>query len=372
MRILFSAPGSAAHVFPMVPTAQALRSAGHDVLFAGQAPVTVLRPTGFPLVEVGDGTTTAEIFARFSTNGPKELTQEEINRLAVIGFTEHSRSALDDLVRLAETWRPDMIVHATMQGTAPLVAAALGIPTVVHNFGVTAGLPYVEGMAAELADEYRARGVTGPPERTVLDVVPASLGGDGTGWRVRYVPFNGGGPVPADLVARGGRQRVVVTLGTALSRTAGARYVDRLIEQAATVDADFLLALGGADLAPLGELPPNVKPLSDWVPLAQLLAGCDAVVHHGGAGTMMAAAAVGIPQLFLPSGADHFTNAAAATAQGFALRAEPQVVDGDLLDTLLNDDALRKAALAMRDEIAGLPSPADLVGDIEDLTTAAR
>ncbi|MCX4706612.1 glycosyltransferase [Streptomyces sp. NBC_01352] len=372
MRILFSAPGSAAHVFPMVPTAQGLRSAGHDVLFAGQAPVNVLRPTGFPLVEVGDGTTTAEIFARFSTNGPKELTQEEINRFAVIGFAEHSRSALGDLVRLAETWRPDVIVHATMQGTAPLVAALLGIPTVVHNFGVTAGLPYVEGMAAELADEYRARGVTGPPERTVLDVVPASLGGDGTGWRVRYVPFNGGGPVPADLVARGGRQRVVVTLGTALSRTAGARYVDRLIEQAAMVDADFLLALGGADLAPLGELPPNVRPLSDWVPLAQLLAGCDAVVHHGGAGTMMAAAAVGIPQLFLPSGADHFTNAAAAVAQGFALRTEPQVVDGDLLDTLLNDDSLRKAALAMRDEIAALASPADLVGDIEDLATAAR
>ncbi|WP_301184624.1 nucleotide disphospho-sugar-binding domain-containing protein, partial [Streptomyces sp. NL15-2K] len=120
------------------------------------------------------------------------------------------------------------------------------------------------------------------------------------------------------------------------------------------------------------ELPPNVRPLSDWVPLAQLLAGCDAVVHHGGAGTMMAAAAVGIPQLFLPSGADHFTNAAAAVAQGFALRAEPQMVDGDLLDTLLNDDSLRKAALAMRDEIAALPSPAGLVGDIEDLATAAR
>lgn len=103
----------------IVKTPQALRSAGHDVLFAGQAPVTVLRPTGFPLVEVGDGTATAEIFTRFSKNGPKELTQEEINRLAVIGFAEHSRSALGDLFRLAETWRPDVIVHATVQGTAP-------------------------------------------------------------------------------------------------------------------------------------------------------------------------------------------------------------------------------------------------------------
>ncbi|MET9793648.1 hypothetical protein [Streptomyces canus] len=38
-----------------------------------------------------------------------------------------------------------------------------------------------------------------------------------------------------------------------------------MIGPAATVDADLLLALGGADLAPLGELPPHVRPLSDWV-----------------------------------------------------------------------------------------------------------
>ena len=67
------------------------------------------------------------------------LEQEEINRLAVIGFAEHSRSALGDLFRLAEMWRPDVTVHATMQGTAPIVAAVMDIPTVVHNFGVTAG-----------------------------------------------------------------------------------------------------------------------------------------------------------------------------------------------------------------------------------------
>ncbi|MEV0642472.1 nucleotide disphospho-sugar-binding domain-containing protein [Streptomyces sp. NPDC050619] len=95
-----------------------------------------------------------------------------------------------------------------------------------------------------------------------------------------------------------------------------------------------------------------------WVPLAQLLNACDAVVHHGGAGSMMTAADAGIPQLIVPQGADNFTNAAAAEAQGFALRAEDDAVNGELLDALLNDKGLREAALATRDEIAALPSPA--------------
>ena len=59
----------------------------------------------------------------------------------------------------------------------------------------------------------------------------------------------------------------------------------------------------------------------------------------------------------------------AVEAQGCALRAEPGAVDSELLEALLNDQGLRKAALAMRDEIAALPSPADLVGDIENLAS---
>ena len=40
------------------------------------------------------------------------------------------------------------------------------------------------------------------------------------------------------------------------------------------------------------------------------------VVHHGGSGTTLGAAAAGIPQLFLPQGADQFFNAAAVTEVG--------------------------------------------------------
>ena len=371
VRVLFAGPGQAGHLFPMIPTAQALRSAGHDVLFAALPPVDLLRTAGLPMVEVGDGSTLMEAFRQTSDATvyvDEGQSREERLRIAVRGFARHGRTAVPGLLRLAEAWRPDVLVHDAFHAGAPLVAAALRIPAVVHNFGVISGLAVTGLVAAELADDYQAHGVTAPPDRTVLDVVPASLGGDGTGWRVRYVPFNGAGVVPAELAGGGGgeRRRVAVTLGTVLTDLDGVRSIARLIEHAAAVDAEFLLAIGDADLAPLGTLPPNVRPLP-WVPLAQLLDGSDAVVHHGGAGTMMTAAAVGTPQLILPQGADHFDNAAAAEASGFALRATADAVDSHLLDALLNDDGLRKAATAMRAEIAALPSPAALVPAFEDL-----
>ncbi|MFB7668008.1 nucleotide disphospho-sugar-binding domain-containing protein [Kitasatospora sp. NPDC056138] len=375
MRVLFTAPAAAGHIFPMVPTAQALRSAGHQVLFAGSAPLEMLRSTGLPVTEIGDGSTIGDAFRRVTQNEPryvaKDRTTEEILKLAALGFAEHGRATIDGLLRLAADWRPDIVVQESFQAGAPLVTAKLGIPTVVHNFGVMPGLPMVGQLAEVLADEYRAHGLTGPAESTVLDVVPASLGGDGTGWRVRYVPFNGGGTVPADLLGRSERRRIAVTLGTVLTEYAGVSPIAWLTEQAAEVDADFLLAVGDTDLAPLGTLPDNIRPLP-WTPLAQLLDASDAVIHHGGSGTMLTAAVAGVPQLILPQGADHFINADAAEARGFALRADSSTVDAALLTRLLDDRKLREAADGMQTEIADMPSPAALVADFEQLHRGQR
>lgn len=369
MRILFTGPASVGHLFPMVPTAQALQAAGHQVLFAVSAPCDQMRQSGLPTVEIGDGSTLMEAFRRAANGADLQFitdgnSPQQAERSAAAGFAEHGRVTIDDLFAIAAAWRPDIIVHAAFQAAAPLVSAALGIPAVVHNFGVMSGFGMVGMLADLLADEYRARGVEGPATHTVLDVVPPSLGGDGTGWRVRYVPHNGGGSVPLDLVARGSRPRIAVTLGTVVTAFAGVSPVTRVISEAASVDAEFLLAVGDTDLSPLGTLPDNVRALP-WVPLAQLLDTADAIVHHGGAGTMLTAASLGVPQLILPQGADHFVNTDAATGLGFALRTTGDEVDADLLGRLLTDEALRKGAAATQAEMAALPSPTDLVASFE-------
>ncbi|WP_345707978.1 hypothetical protein [Kitasatospora paranensis] len=111
---------------PLIPTAQALRSAGHDVLLAGRQPVEILRATGLPVVEVGDGSTLRDAFRHAADAAATEpgyvsgsRTEEETMRLASLGFANHGRRALDNLRALAGGRRPDLLVHAAFDAAAP-------------------------------------------------------------------------------------------------------------------------------------------------------------------------------------------------------------------------------------------------------------
>ncbi|MFE2170305.1 nucleotide disphospho-sugar-binding domain-containing protein [Streptomyces sp. NPDC059447] len=369
MRILFTGPAAAGHLFPMIPTAQALRAAGHEVLFASARPLDRLREAGFPIVEIGDGRTIREVFEQ--SNGEvryvnRDMTTDQILDMAARVFARVSRSTVDHLLEIAGGWGADMLVYDSFQASAPLVAAKLKIPSVLQNFGPTPGLDMVRRFADNFTEAYETYGVAGPAEPLPLNIVPTSLGGDPSGLRMRYIPYNGGGTIPAELLGRGSRPRVVVTLGTVLTEMDGVRAITRLTEAAASADAEFLLAVGDADLAPLGTLPDNVRPLP-WVPLAELLTVADALIHHGGSGTMLTALQAGLPQLLLPQGADHFANADALTATGAALRSASEDVDTSLLTRLVTDPVLREAAASLRAENEALPTPAQTVPALEAL-----
>ncbi|MFI8364938.1 nucleotide disphospho-sugar-binding domain-containing protein [Streptomyces sp. NPDC085612] len=370
MRILFTGPPSAGHLFPMIPTAQALRAAGHEVLFASAQPLNALRQAGFPVVEIGDGRTLREMFEESLGDEvgyvAHDMTTDQILDRAARGFAQVARPTVAGLLDVAETWGADLLVLDSFQAAAPLVAAKLKIPSVIQNFGPTPGLGMVARLAAHFTEVYEKYEVSGPAPATPLNIVPASLGGDPGGLRMRYLPYNGGGIVPVELLRPAGRPRVAVTLGTVLTEMDGVRAITRLTEAAASVDAEFLLAVGDADLAPLGTLPDNVRPLP-WVPLAELLTASDALVHHGGSGTLLTALQAGLPQLLLPQGADHFANADALTASGAALRSASDDVDSGLLTRLITDTGLRGAAARLRAENAALPSPAETVPALEAL-----
>ncbi|MFF4380194.1 nucleotide disphospho-sugar-binding domain-containing protein [Kitasatospora sp. NPDC001547] len=371
MRILFTGPTAAGHLYPMVPTAQALRAAGHEVLFAVGQPVDLIRSAGFPVVEIGDGRTLREIIEEL-LGGKVEYvnhdrTQEEIFDMAAAMFARASRHDLDGLLAAATAWGADLIVHDSFHAAAPVVAGLLKIPSVVQNFGASPGRPMAELVASHVPDLYEEHGLTGPDIAAVLNIGP--LGGDPDGLAMRYVPYNGGGIVPAEFLRKPERPRVVVTLGTVLAELDGVRSVVRLVEAAGEVDADFLLAVGGADLDPLGALPANVRGLP-WVPLNELLSRADALIHHGGAGTMLTALQAGLPQLLLPQGADHFVNAEAITATGAALSSTSDAVDTALLDRVVADAELRDAARRLQADNTALPTPTALVPALEGL--AAR
>ena len=97
-----------------------------------------------------------------------------------------------------------------------------------------------------------------------------------------------------------------------------------------------------------------------WIDQASLLPWCQAVVSHGGAGTVLGALTHGLPQLVLPQGADHFVNACAITRRGVGLMMGPESEARQgltqLAMQLLREPRWRAAAQDVADEVAAMPS----------------
>ena len=143
-----------------------------------------------------------------------------------------------------------------------------------------------------------------------------------------------------------------------------------VLDAAAEVAGTVVVTTGaGVGRDALGPRPAHVH-VHAFVPQATLLPFCTAVVCHGGSGTLLGAAAHGLPQVVLPQGADQFTNGAllATAGAGRMLTGDvaPAVLRGAVAEALA-DGPLRRAAEHLRDEIDALPAPADAVARIEAL-----
>jgi MGT family glycosyltransferase len=131
---------------------------------------------------------------------------------------------------------------------------------------------------------------------------------------------------------------------------------------------DVLVATGSYfDPNQLGPLPDSVR-VERFVRQDLVLPKVDVAVHHGGSGTVLAAAAEGVPQLVMPIGADQFQNADALAASGAGL-AMPQggVTEAAVRDAvrqLMDDPSYRAAANRIRGEILALPTPAERIDDL--------
>jgi UDP:flavonoid glycosyltransferase YjiC (YdhE family) len=136
-----------------------------------------------------------------------------------------------------------------------------------------------------------------------------------------------------------------------------------------------LVAVGpDGDPSLLGEVSDRVH-VERFVDQARVLPLVDAVVHHGGTGTVLGALAAGRPQLLLPQGADQFVNGDLLVKVGagrvLTNDAQSPGAIGEAVAALLRTDSPERAGAArIQDEIAAAPSPADVVADLERL--AAR
>ena len=403
MRILFTPLAWRSHYFPMVVLTWACRAAGHEVRVAGQPGVAdAVTQSGQPLVVVGGSydfmagiaeveRQTMEMQRGRPPMGLDQLRQlppEVLRQVRAGRLVPHIKSAeaiAGDLLAFADAWRPDLIVSDPAHLAAPLLAETRGIPLVRHLWGPDvsrlAGFPGL-GLPAEewpepLAELYRGYGVEPREDFAVrtVDPVPLSLQVPGLPNRVpgRYVPYNGPGELPEWLGRPADRPRVCVAWTTTARESEGdGLQLSDTVNALAGLDAEIVLVIGKD---PGLELPASAAArlrVACNVPMNLLMPGCSAILHHGGAGTLMTAAYYGVPQVVAGQLLDWTYNAEqlAGTGAGIAPKAE-EAADATALAahvaSMLTDDAWSAAAERLRGQMIAQPSPADTVSALEAL-----
>jgi UDP:flavonoid glycosyltransferase YjiC (YdhE family) len=171
--------------------------------------------------------------------------------------------------------------------------------------------------------------------------------------------------IPAWLSAEPERPRVYVTLGTVVFGATHA--IDAALGVLDERDVDVLVAVGPeGDPDALKRRGERIR-VERFVDQARVIPLVDAVVHHGGSGTALAALSAGLPMVVMPQGADQFQNAEALQAMGVArafLPGMPADVLAEHIDGALTDPSMKAASRTFAAEIASMPSPADVAAGL--------
>jgi UDP:flavonoid glycosyltransferase YjiC (YdhE family) len=359
------------HLLPLVPLAAALRSAGHDVLIATGADALRADTAGVQVHDVAPGLRFGRIALLTMLRHPL-IARAELTGTAgtaVVGpmFGAVNSRIADAVVKLAADWRPDLVVHEPLAPAGTLAAARAGVPAVLVENALFPGPAVHDAAAAHMGAAMRRHGITAlPAPALVVTVRPPSLGGSPEHRPMRpgagHTPADGG---PGWLREPGARPRILVSRST-VDGPAGGDPMPPVVAVAGDVDAEIVLVRPSPQLAGR-TLPRNVRVVG-WVPLPAVLPHATALVHHGGAGTVLGAFAAGIPQLAVPGPGDRRYNSELVAASGGGLAVPAPEITGVVLTGLVADPVLVVAARKVQDEIAAMPPPAALVAELAGLS----
>ncbi|MFJ9445098.1 glycosyltransferase [Kitasatospora sp. NPDC101235] len=404
MKVALTVSDYAGHYYPMIPLAQALRRAGHQVtVLCGEGHARQVAALGLPAVGCGtdvDTVVQARLGVYLDALAGKvhhpglpllhPLTGAELDGLDDFDWPAHApvhaaaeadrgRTRAQAVAGFARAERPDLVLHDLLSPEGMLAAHVAQAPAVCHLWGPTGtdetsyGL---EALSPDLPAPARERlGIAADADllRYVVDPCPPQAAPRTRAERlaVRYVPYEGSRPDAAPP-APNGRPRICVVWSNSLTRIfgRGSFIVPRILRALSGRGLDVVAALSDEDAALLGQVPDDVRVLRGHR-LSRLLPGSAAVVHHGGAGCAMTALAAGVPQLALPFGQEQALVAEriAASGAGLALRgsaADAGAIAG-AVDELLTAPSHRQAAAALAAAHGERPTPDELVPVLAEL-----
>jgi UDP:flavonoid glycosyltransferase YjiC (YdhE family) len=371
VKIMFASLGAYGHLYPMMPLALAFADAGHEAVIASGPPFLGRLP--LPTVPGYPPDLELDWAIEEARRRHPELHGQDFSMVMFADVT--AEAVAPTMIEQCERLRPDLVIYEAMNTGGGVAANVLGIPVAAYGIGLVS---FIYGSLHGATVGYQRnmwleRDRT-PPEgngllaAALINPAPPTLrqlGDDETvNIPIRSVAYNeSSAEVPPWLTWGRTRPRVYLTLGTVAF--GAVEVLSRAVAEIAALDVDVLVTVGPeGEPAALGELPDNVY-VERFVAQSAVLPLVDLLVHHGGTGTVLSALEVGLPQLLLPQGADQFINAEILTTAG-AARALPNDAQqpgaiGEAVQALLGDAPERQAAARLRDEIAAMPSPADVV-----------
>jgi UDP:flavonoid glycosyltransferase YjiC (YdhE family) len=380
MRILFTFAGGSGHFEPLLPIARAATASGHTVAVAGQ-------PVMVPAIEAAGLTAIATTGSTLSAAPERlpllPLDLEREDRDLREGFVRRlARDRAEALLELCAAWRPDLLVCDEIDFGAMVVAERLGLPY-ASVLVIAAGSFVRSEVIGEALDELRAaHGLPPDPELTmlsrflVLSPAPPSyrdpafpLPATAHAIRPHALPVSPGGSPPPALHLPAA-PTVYFTLGTVFNVESGDLF-ERVLAGLRGLPINVIATVGRElDPAIFGPQPPNIQ-IARYLPQAEVLPHCAVVISHGGSGSVLGALAHGLPMVLIPIGADQPRNAGRCADLGAARVLDAVAATPDDVRTavsvVLGDEAYRRAAERLRDQIAALPEAAYAVRLLERL-----
>jgi UDP:flavonoid glycosyltransferase YjiC (YdhE family) len=386
VRILFTFAGGSDHFEPLTPIARAAEAVGHTVAVAGQAAL-------IPAIEAAGFTAIVTAGATFSSTPERlpllklDLARED--RDLREGFaTRLARERATAVLALCAEWRPDLLVCDEIDFGAVVAAERLGLPYATVLV-IAAGSFVRKEVVGERLNELRAtHGLPPDPDLAmlsrylVLSPFPPSYRDPAfplpaTAHAIRPLALDPAcnDAAPAWVAPSNGAPTVYFTLGTVFNVESGDLF-ERVLAGLRELPINVVATVGREiDPAEFGPQPANIQ-IERYIAQATILPRCDAVVSHGGSGSVIGALAYGLPSVLIPMGADQPLNAARCADLGVArvldaVAATPEAV-GAAVAAVLAEPAYRRAAERLRDEIAALPGPAHAVTLLERLAAEKR
>jgi UDP:flavonoid glycosyltransferase YjiC (YdhE family) len=372
-----SLPGEG-HLNPLLPLLRAAQDAGHAVAVAtSRSYIEDVESGGVPGLAAGPEfrfDRWPEIWPELVNVPPAE---QELWWPRTIS-RDVTPALARDLTDVVSAWRADALLAEYAAAPAAAIAAKLaGVPIIGAAWAVEPGYD-AQNAAATGVDDVRAAfglvplgtgGVFTGCER-VLSFLPPSWGAlDGppltSTHRVR-IPAVGKDTAPPGHLLAGLRPRVYATLGTVYGSV---RLLRTIIAAIGAGDWAGIVTVSRRLDASRFEAPAHVV-VQEYVPQGAVLPHCDAVLCHGGLGTVLGALDEGLPMVIIPLGSDQLWNADRAERLGVARVVAPQDVSVATLQSALSDvlteSRYREAAASLRDELQQMDSVDIAMGSVSD------